>query len=471
MRGFVYILINQTMPDLVKIGKTTRLSENRAKEIENEFKSVTGLPFRFHVAYDWEVYDCHKAEKIIHDELKHLKADKEWFYLGLKDAIKSIEKIIGNQKLSYTEYKIIRAEECLKEAQKQEEYIDDNYDEISLENLDEIRVKIKLLYKESYLLNPIFESELGCLWHYEYDTIGQKEELWEKGLEFTERANWNKKAVEFLLYIAKYKIPYSYGHISQYSEKYYFEHIDLQPKLSVYFSDWEILAWWIEYQTKLFYYLENNSPNNPIEFTNQFLKSIIDNYNKLFIINELDEKERFLKARDRGKTIFRAFEKVHTSPFRKKLLRIALKDYDFVIEQRKNGCYEYPCLDDLFHERHVLNEAIGYYLEALHDFNEYVRLSGLKEEEDRFGDNYVWDRRYKITPLILLDKTCEEVLSLIESQQIDVKYLSSYSLSIGEADWQAQIKNYEREKEYNLQSFEYNDTIEKLIKYFENIGP
>jgi hypothetical protein len=44
--GFVYILTNDMMPDLVKIGLTTALPEDRAKELFN-----TGVPNSFNVAF------------------------------------------------------------------------------------------------------------------------------------------------------------------------------------------------------------------------------------------------------------------------------------------------------------------------------------------------------------------------------------------------------------------------------------
>src|SRR3954466_7359261 len=52
--GFVYILINPSLPGLVKIGKTTRSSESRAMELS----APTGLPTPFIVAFDEEFDDC-----------------------------------------------------------------------------------------------------------------------------------------------------------------------------------------------------------------------------------------------------------------------------------------------------------------------------------------------------------------------------------------------------------------------------
>lgn len=44
--GFVYVLSNKAIPEMVKIGMTDRLSENRAKELWR-----TGVPLPFKVEY------------------------------------------------------------------------------------------------------------------------------------------------------------------------------------------------------------------------------------------------------------------------------------------------------------------------------------------------------------------------------------------------------------------------------------
>jgi hypothetical protein len=58
-RGYIYIMINPSMPDIVKIGKTTRTAESRLKELG----AATGVPTPFVLVYDVLVDDCHEAEK------------------------------------------------------------------------------------------------------------------------------------------------------------------------------------------------------------------------------------------------------------------------------------------------------------------------------------------------------------------------------------------------------------------------
>ena len=91
--GYVYILVNSSLKDMVKIGKTTRNSEERAKEIS----STTGVPTPFVVAYDCHFNDCSIAEKHIHEllEKKNFRTAKnrEFFNMTSKEAIEIIMEV------------------------------------------------------------------------------------------------------------------------------------------------------------------------------------------------------------------------------------------------------------------------------------------------------------------------------------------------------------------------------------------
>jgi hypothetical protein len=91
-RGFVYILINAAMrDDLVKIGKTERTPKERARELSAE----TGVPGRFHVAYEEELLYFDEAERAIHARLAEFRYNKnrEFFLIPLKDAIQVVEEV------------------------------------------------------------------------------------------------------------------------------------------------------------------------------------------------------------------------------------------------------------------------------------------------------------------------------------------------------------------------------------------
>lgn len=88
--GYVYILVNQSMPGLIKIGRTLRDSRMRAREL-----SSTGVPTPFQVAF--EIFaDQHEAlEEKIHYELADFRVNvtREFFRYPLDKAIELLLKL------------------------------------------------------------------------------------------------------------------------------------------------------------------------------------------------------------------------------------------------------------------------------------------------------------------------------------------------------------------------------------------
>lgn len=85
--GFVYVLINQSLPECVKIGKTTRDPAARAAELS----AATGIPTPFMVAYEAFFTDCDYAESFIHSVLEEsgvrINGNREFFSLTAPQAI------------------------------------------------------------------------------------------------------------------------------------------------------------------------------------------------------------------------------------------------------------------------------------------------------------------------------------------------------------------------------------------------
>jgi hypothetical protein len=89
--GFIYILSNPAMPGLLKIGRTTRNSLQRALEVSGG----TGLPVPYVVEYESRVDDCSLAEKRIHQQLHKYRENvkREFFRLPLQEAIRTVKDI------------------------------------------------------------------------------------------------------------------------------------------------------------------------------------------------------------------------------------------------------------------------------------------------------------------------------------------------------------------------------------------
>ncbi|WP_404429605.1 GIY-YIG nuclease family protein [Sutcliffiella horikoshii] len=95
--GYIYVLINPSMRDLVKIGKTTRDPEDRV----NELSSVTGVPTPFTLVYKEYFEDCSRAEYTIHTLLEEkgyrLSDKREFFNIPVHKAIKIIQEFKNEQ--------------------------------------------------------------------------------------------------------------------------------------------------------------------------------------------------------------------------------------------------------------------------------------------------------------------------------------------------------------------------------------
>ena len=85
--GIVYVIFNEREPYLVKVGRTTKRAEERARELR-----TTGVPGRFIVAYDVYVNDAPTVESAVHSALvesRYVK-DREFFTCGPKAAIDAL---------------------------------------------------------------------------------------------------------------------------------------------------------------------------------------------------------------------------------------------------------------------------------------------------------------------------------------------------------------------------------------------
>lgn len=92
-KGYVYAMINPSYKDLVKIGKTTKDPEERAKELS----SATGVATPFIVVYKRFFNNCTIAEKQVHTILTEqgcrVNDSREFFSVSIPDAINIILNI------------------------------------------------------------------------------------------------------------------------------------------------------------------------------------------------------------------------------------------------------------------------------------------------------------------------------------------------------------------------------------------
>lgn len=86
--GYIYVLYNPSANGVVKIGKTQRNPDERAKELS----SATGVPTPFVVVYQSLFQDCDRAETFVHTRLSkyRLSENREFFQLPIYIAIDAV---------------------------------------------------------------------------------------------------------------------------------------------------------------------------------------------------------------------------------------------------------------------------------------------------------------------------------------------------------------------------------------------
>lgn len=102
-KGYVYILKNQSMPGLLKIGKTTRSVQQRANELWQ-----TGVPTPFEVVEQVRSPDCGELEAWVHKGLAQFRVSsgREFFAVQEERAIRELGNWHNEQiKLLVDEFK------------------------------------------------------------------------------------------------------------------------------------------------------------------------------------------------------------------------------------------------------------------------------------------------------------------------------------------------------------------------------
>ncbi|MCG7388785.1 GIY-YIG nuclease family protein [Pantoea sp. ACRSB] len=89
MAGWVYVLSNDFMPDIYKVGMTTTSPEIRAKELS----SATGVPAPFKIVAAYHCNDPAQSERDAHEELAsyRINESREFFKLEIEELTDACE--------------------------------------------------------------------------------------------------------------------------------------------------------------------------------------------------------------------------------------------------------------------------------------------------------------------------------------------------------------------------------------------
>ena len=102
--GYVYILTNQSIPDQLKIGMTTRDSRERARELSN-----TSVPTPFKVAFELFCEDCKLLEYQLHHKLSDFRVsnNREFFRYPLDKTISLLQKLNEEKSAPDSQYQAV----------------------------------------------------------------------------------------------------------------------------------------------------------------------------------------------------------------------------------------------------------------------------------------------------------------------------------------------------------------------------
>lgn len=114
MKGWVYVISNKAMPNIVKIGYSLKDPELRAAELNH-----TGSPYPYIVDYEILVEEPRDIEHKVHVRLRDRREGKEWFSCSVEDAIAAIKLVVGSNAAQVENFK--RADREKAEAKQQEE--------------------------------------------------------------------------------------------------------------------------------------------------------------------------------------------------------------------------------------------------------------------------------------------------------------------------------------------------------------
>lgn len=89
MGGYVYILANQSMPGLLKVGRTNDI-DRRIKELSQ----ATGVPTPFVLVHEWMIIDENSNETAAHEALSDYRVEKEFFRLPMSQAVEIVGRVM-----------------------------------------------------------------------------------------------------------------------------------------------------------------------------------------------------------------------------------------------------------------------------------------------------------------------------------------------------------------------------------------
>ena len=91
MKGWIYIITNKSMPNLVKVGYSTEDPEIKANALYS-----AAVPYPYVVEYDALVNEPSEIEQKTHEILEDYSENNEWFRCDVIEAVVAIREAAGD---------------------------------------------------------------------------------------------------------------------------------------------------------------------------------------------------------------------------------------------------------------------------------------------------------------------------------------------------------------------------------------
>lgn len=161
--GYLYVLTNESMSGLVKIGITSTSPLERARSLSNS----TSVPTPFKVAYEVFVENCKELERKIHTDLEDFRVNsrREFFNYPLNKTIELVQSYSKNDSLNKEDiYESIDILDALKA--RYSSYINKNVTSVKIYQTEE-RVSLQVTsdyeISEDLLDQVIRRTDLGFI--------------------------------------------------------------------------------------------------------------------------------------------------------------------------------------------------------------------------------------------------------------------------------------------------------------------
>lgn len=253
--GYVYVMINPSYGEgVVKIGKTTKEPEERAKELS----SATGVVTPFILVYKRLFKNCHTAERLIHSILEgkghRVNTNREFFAIGIPEAINYIMQLPDEDEGDEDYY-----EDELQESNEDlaDEYfrIAEEYANGSEDTFQDSDLAIEY-YEKSAALGKVEALHcLGMLWRYDKN---QSEKALQCFHNAVKKGYWRSYGMIAALYGEEESRCYNPSN-SELAWKKYWEQVKLHNSELGYY-DWYVGDIASDFLKYLYEHLDRNKP-------------------------------------------------------------------------------------------------------------------------------------------------------------------------------------------------------------------